>query len=394
MDRQRAAGSLAAMKIGFDVSQTGAAKAGCGYFAEGLIRALEALGSGHGFLLYPAFGDLFWDPQCATAAYRTDNPAFQRLKPPASFEESQRFWRHPGSDFEARIGNPDIVHSNNFFCPRGLRRARLVYTLHDLSFLVDPSWSTEANRVGCLDGVFRAATGADWIVANSDYTRRHFLEVFPHYPAKQTQFVYPGSRYSLDGPAPGTPDRFAQLGVPSEPGGFWLSVGSLEPRKNHRRLLEAYARSGSSLPLVLAGGKGWLMDDFDAPGRRPAGVVPAGYVSDQELEWLYRNCFGFVYPSLFEGFGMPVLEALSLGAAVICSNTTSMPEVAGDAALLVDPLDAGSIAAAMVRLASGEIGREALRAAGLRQAQRFSWAASARKLLGVYAECVNRGKGF
>jgi glycosyltransferase involved in cell wall biosynthesis len=390
------------MRIGFDVSQTGAGKAGCGYYAEGLIKALEALGSGNEVILYPAFGDLFWDPQGASAAYRTDNPSFRRLKPPDSFEESQRFWSHPGADFEARIGSPDIVHSNNFFCPRGLRRARLVYTLYDLSFLVDPSWSTEANRVGCLDGVFRAATSADWMVMDSEYTRRHFLEVFPHYRAERTEVVYPGSRYTLDEagpPAPeGIPERLAQLGVdsgaPLGPGGFWLSVGSLEPRKNHRRLLEAYARSGSSLPLVLAGGKGWLMDDFMGPGERPAGVVPAGYVADSELEWLYRNCFGFVYPSLFEGFGMPVLEALALGAPVICSNTTSLPEVAGEAGLLVDPLDAGAIAAAMVRLASGEIGREGLRAAGLRQARRFSWEASARKLLGVYEECGRRGKGF
>jgi glycosyltransferase involved in cell wall biosynthesis len=401
MDRRRDAGSpAAAMKIGFDVSQTGAGKAGCGYYAQGLIKALEALGSRNEYLLYPAFGDVFWDPLCATAAYRTDNPAFRRLKPPASFEESQRFWGQPAADFETRIGSPGLVHSNNFFCPRGLRQARLVYTLYDLSFLVDPSWSTEANRVGCLDGVFRAATSADWIVADSEYTRRHFLEVFPHYPAERTECIYPGSRYSLDSPGPwhaleGRPERFPELA----PGRFWLSVGSLEPRKNHRRLLEAYNRSRSlrnepDLPLVLAGGKGWLMDDLEAGRSLGPGVMLTGYVSDRELEWLYRNCFAFLYPSLFEGFGMPVLEAMALGAAVICSNTTSLPEVAGGAGLLVDPLDAGAIAAAMVRLASGEIDREVLRAAGLRQARRFSWESSARKLLGVYEECANRGKGF
>ena len=379
------------MRIGFDISQTGAGKAGCGYYADGLIRTLEALGSGHTFLLYPAFGDLFWDPLCATAAYATENPAFERRKAPASFAESQQFWRHPGPDFEARIGSPDLVHSNNFFCPRGLQRARLVYTLYDLSFLVEPSWSTEANRVGCLDGVFRAATGADWIVADSEYTRRHFLEVFPHYPAARTEVIYPGSRYRLDGPAVRAPERFGWL----MPAGFWLSVGSLEPRKNHRRLLEAYARSGSPLPLVLAGGKGWLMDDLTGPGGQPpAGVLLTGYVSDSELEWLYRNCFGFLYPSLFEGFGMPVLEALALGAPVICSHATSLPEVAGDAGLLVDPLDSAAIAAAMVRLASGEIAREGLRAAGLRQAGRFSWEASVRKLLRVYEDCLHRPKGF
>ena len=89
--------------------------------------------------------------------------------------------------------------------------------------------------------------------------------------------------------------------------------------------------AGRRLPLVLAGGKGWLMDDF-AKGQNTAGAVVAGYVADRELEWLYRNCFGFVYPSLFEGFGMPVLEAMALGAPVICSRTTSLPEVAGEAA--------------------------------------------------------------
>ena len=393
------------MKIGFDVSQTGDGKAGCGYFAEGLIRALEDLASalkgagGHEYILYPAFGDLFWDPQCATATYSTSHPAFKRMKAPAGLEESQRFWRAAGAtpntgarpDFETRIGSPDLVHSNNFFCPRGLARARLVYTLYDLSFLVDPSWTTEANRVGCLDGVFRAATGADWIVADSEYTRRHFLEVFPHYPAGRTEVIYPGSRYSFEGPAAPRPERFGQLTA----AGFWLSVGSLEPRKNHRRLVEAYARSGSPLPLVLAGGKGWLMEDLLAElGERAGGIVLPGYVSESELEWLYRHCFGFLYPSLFEGFGMPVLEALSLGAPVICSNTTSLPEVAGDAGLLVDPLDTEAIAAAMLRLVSGEIARETLRAAGLRQAARFSWKASARKLLRVYEECRKREKGF
>ena len=381
------------MKIGFDVSQTGAGKAGCGYYADGLIRALEGLESGHSVLLYPAFGDLFWDPLCATAAYSTSNPLFERMQAPATFEESQRFWRQGTPegppDFEARIGSPDLVHSNNFFCPRGLRRARLVYTLHDLSFLVDPSWTTEANRAGCFDGVFGAATRADWIVANSGYSRRHFLEVFPHYPAERTAVIYAGSRYRLEAPAPPRPERLGPLA----PEGFWLSVGSLEPRKNQRRLVEAYARSGSRLPLVVAGGKGWLMDDF-AKGPNLAGVVPAGYVADQELEWLYRNCFALVYPSLFEGFGMPVLEAMALGAPVICSDTTSLPEVTGEAGILVDPLDTEAIAAAMARLASGEIGREALRAAGLRQAQQFSWRASARKLLAVYEECVRREKAF
>jgi glycosyltransferase involved in cell wall biosynthesis len=366
------------VRIGYDISQTGAGKAGCGYYADGLIRAVEALGGGLGgrpydYVLYPAFGDVFWDPQCATATFSTERTQFRRLKAPASFEESQRFWASPGPDFEARIGAPDIVHANNFFCPRGLQHARLIYTLYDLSFLAEPAWSTEANRVGCLDGVFRAAVTADWVVAISEHSRRHFLEVFPHFSAERTQLIYPGSRYRMEAAAPARPERLGHLAA----GGFWLSVGSIEPRKNQRRLMEAYGRSGSALPLVLAGGKGWLMDDL----QPPKGVELTGYVSDAELEWLYRNCYAFLYPSLFEGFGMPVLEALSLGAAVICSDTTSLPEVAGEAALLVDPLEPAAIAEAMRRMPEA---REALRAAGPSQAARFSWERSARQLLELY----------
>ena len=171
-------------------------------------------------------------------------------------------------------------------------------------------------------------------------------------------------------------------------------MGSLEPRKNHRRLLEAYARSGSSLPLVLAGGKGWLMDDFMGPGERPAGVVLTGYVADSELEWLYRNCFGFVYPSLFEGFGMPVLEALSLGAPVICSNTTSLPEVAGEAGLLVDPLDAGAIAAAMARLASRGDRTGGFTRRGIAPGAAFFWEASVRSCWGCMRSAGVEGRGF
>jgi glycosyltransferase involved in cell wall biosynthesis len=155
--------------------------------------------------------------------------------------------------------------------------------------------------------------------------------------------------------------------------------------------LDAYrilkAESRSTLPLVLAGGQGWLLKHFDTflhglePGRE---VILPGYVSDDELKWLYQNCFGFLYPSLFEGFGMPVLEALGFGAPVLCSNTSSLPEAAGDAALCFDPLNTREIAAAMRRVASGEVSRDVLRAAAHQQARKFSWARSASRLRELY----------
>lgn len=374
------------MRIGFDTSQTGQAKAGCGYFAEGLIRQLAADDLRNSYILYPAVGDLFWDAACATSTFASDRSDFQRLKAPADFEASRRFWCNPDEDFERKLGNPDIFHSNNFFCPRGLKEARLVYTLYDLSFIQDAGWNTEENRIGCFSGVFRASLYADLIVAISEYTRQHFLSTFPGFPANRVAVVYPASRFEGLRDAE-SPQRFAAL----QPGGFWLSVGTIEPRKNHVRLLDAYrilkAESGSTLPLVLAGGQGWLLQHFDAllyglePGRE---VILPGYVSDNEMEWLYRNCFGFLYPSLFEGFGMPVLEALGFGAPVLCSNTSSLPEAAGEAALFFDPLDAREIAATMQHLVSGEVSRDLLRAAAHRQARKFSWAGSASRLRELY----------
>jgi glycosyltransferase involved in cell wall biosynthesis len=382
--------SRLSMKIGFDTSQTGRSKAGCGYFAEGLIRQLAADDDRNGYILYPAVGDLFWDPDCATSTFASDRPGFQRWKAPADFESSRRFWSDPGEDFERRLGNPDIFHSNNFFCPLGLKHARLVYTLYDLSFIEDAGWNTEENRIGCFSGVFRAGLYADLIVAISEYTRQHFLSTFPWFPASRVSVVYPASRFAEQREAK-SPGRFAAL----PPGGFWLSVGTIEPRKNHGRLLDAYrilkSERGPTLPLVLAGGQGWLLRNFDTflhglePGRD---VMLPGYVSDDEMAWLYRNCFGFLYPSLFEGFGMPVLEALGFGAPVLCSNTSSLPEAAGDAAVFFDPLDAREMAAAMNRLATGEISRDLLRAAAQRQAAKFSWAASASRLRELYDQVM------
>ncbi len=374
------------MKIGFDISQTGRSKAGCGYFAEGLIRQLAADDDRNSYVLYPAVGDLFWDPDFATSTFASDRPGFQRWKAPADFEASRRFWSDPGEDFEGRLGNPDIFHSNNFFCPAGLKHARLLYTLYDLSFIQDPGWNTEENRIGCFSGLFRAGLYADLILAISEHTRQHFLSTFPGFPASRTAVVYPASRFEGLCDAR-RPERLAALR--SE--GFWLSVGTIEPRKNYGRLLDACrilkSERDPTLPLVLAGGQGWLLKHFDSflhglePGRE---VILLGYVSDDELKWLYQNCFGFLYPSLFEGFGMPVLEALGFGAPVLCSKSSSLPEAAGEAALFFDPLDPRDIAAAMRRLAGGGDLRDRLKAATHLQAGKFSWRVSAARLRELY----------
>jgi glycosyltransferase involved in cell wall biosynthesis len=263
-----------------------------------------------------------------------------------------------------------------------------------MSFAIHPEFTSEQNRWTCFEGVLNASCYADSIVAISNYSRESFLEIFPHYPSDRVRVVLLGSRFSS--PAEDQPGSVVAGLLPDK---FWLAVGTLEPRKNVRRLLGAYAafisRNQEGFPLVLAGGKGWLEDDLEEfinmLGIREHTKI-LGYVTDDELTWLYRNCFAFTYPSLFEGFGLPVLEALSLGAAVVTSNTTSLPEVAGDAACYVDPLKEEAIIAAMSRLTNDEGYRMKLKGLSKPQALKFSWKRCASEILEIYGEVIKRPK--
>jgi len=380
------------MRIGFDVSQTGRLKAGCGYFADSLIRHLAEIDAENEYLLYPTFGDFYWDPDWPTGICGINRPNFRCWHGHKSLEEARQLWSEPTEDLEAQMGNVQVLHSNNFFCPTTLRNTRLIYTLYDLGFVEHPEWTTEENRIGCFTGVFNASLYADYIVAISEYSRQNFLQTFPHYPSDRIIVVYPASRFtgisSLD-----RPEEITDL----QPGRYWLSVCTLEPRKNQRRLVKAYARLkaelSQTLPLVLAGGQGWMMEDFkDFINGLGLGenVILLGYVNETTLQWLYQNCFAFLYPSLFEGFGLPVLEAMSLGALVICSNATSLPEIVDEAGVLVNP-EEDPFLEAMVKLFKGEICRTDLKAKALKRANDFSWAAAAQKVLEIYREAISKG---
>jgi glycosyltransferase involved in cell wall biosynthesis len=375
------------VRIGFDVSQTGQGKAGCGFFADSLVQSLAALDDTNEYVLYPTFGTGWWDPDHARTTRRIARSGFRRGPEGMSHEQSLEFWRRPPTDFEARLGRPDVVHANNYFCPRGLDHARLVYTLYDLVPLDHPEYLTEANRLVCFDGLFEASLRADLLIAISSHTRDRFLAHFPHYPADRVHVVPPASRFA------GSPAATAAPPVGLAPDGFWLSVGTLEPRKNLRRLLRAFARLSTDRPLVMAGGRGWLEDgleSFVAELGLTDRVRVLGYVDDDTLAWLYASCFAFAYPSLVEGFGMPALEAMSLGAAVVTSDRSSLPEVVGDAALTVDPEDDDALAAALRHLESEPKLRESLRAKARARAQLFSWTAAARRTLELYREALAR----
>ena len=376
------------MRIGFDISQTGSGKAGCGFFAHAMIQSLMELAPQNLYSLLPSFGNFYFDalmPIRNPYVAATSNYGPRHL----TRDAASRFWTGP--TLEADLGNPDIVHANNFWCPIQLESSRLIYTFYDAGFAVEPRWTTEANRVGCFEGVFNSALWADWVVAISDASRLHYLSLFPHFPEDRIRVVYPCSRFAYSSSLGLRPKVLDGI----EAGNYWLSVGTIEPRKNQRRLVEAYSRylamGGVSMPLVLAGGNGWLMDSFQEYLKDlqiDAHIVMTGYVSDDELIWLYRNCYANLYPSLFEGFGLPVLEGMQFGAPTLTSNSTSMTEVSGDAAILLDPKDVEAWTQAMLKLTTNRHERDQLSVASREQANRFDWRLSAADLLQLYEEAL------
>jgi glycosyltransferase involved in cell wall biosynthesis len=376
------------MNIGFDISQTGSGKAGCGYYTHAMIKAMLAIAPQHHYALYPSFGDFYFDAKMPISnPYRGEHVSYGPRH--LTREAARAFWNR--ADLDAALEHPDIIHSNNFWTPVQVASSRLIYTLYDLGFVVNPAWTTDANRVGCFEGVFRSSVAADWVVAISEYSRAHYLKLFPHFPADRIRVIYPCSRFSdstLQGSPPAAVKRFGA-------GEFWLSVGTIEPRKNQRLLVQAYARyleaGGRAMPLVLAGGKGWLMEDFQeylAEFGVSDRVILTGYVSDSELIWLYRNCYASLYPSVFEGFGLPVLEGMQFGAPTMSSNATSMPEVAGDAAILLVPHDPEAWTHEMLDLASDQEKRQGLRLAAHARAKQFEWERSATSMLAIYEEAT------
>ena len=256
-----------------------------------------------------------------------------------------------------------------------------------MSFIVHPELTTEANRTICFDGVSNASLHADHCIAISEHTKRSYLHYFPHYPEDRITVAHLGTRPGIRRIDDASALNKALKKFSLARDGYWLGVGTIEPRKNYRLLIDAYCALNNGRPLVIAGGKGWLESDI-GDKIRSLGMEDRirflGYVTDDELSALYSTCFAFVYPSLYEGFGLPVLEAMSCGAAVITSGTSSLPEVGGDAVLFIDPRSTNSLIDKMRILTEQEHVLKDLRAKSRIQADRFSWEKTANAVLSVY----------
>jgi glycosyltransferase involved in cell wall biosynthesis len=281
---------------------------------------------------------------------------------------------------------PDLVHFTNYLAPV-VGRVPYVVSFHDMTLSLVPQYHTLKKRLLTSSLIPFVARKAQRILAPSESTRRDILQILRVDPARVVVIPYaaaPSFRPASEGP-----ERLAtSYGIRSP---YLLYVGTLEPRKNLPRVLRAFARIAPSIPdqLVIAGDLGWNYEPVLEEAGRPelrGRVVLAGYVKEDDLPLLYTHATAFVYPSLYEGFGLPVVEAMACGAPVLTSQTSSLGEIAEGAAILVDPEDEAALADGLRALATDSGLRSDLRRRGLARAATFSWERTGRETAAVYKE--------
>lgn len=372
------------LTVGFDATAAARQKAGIGRYTRQLLGALAARDDLEFRVFYCA--------RDSAAARMPHLPPSARVRAlPLSDRVTNAIWHRARLPIpvELLLGRFDLFHSPDFTLPPV--SAPAVLTVHDLAFLTVPDCAYPTLRTYLERTVPRSARNADHIIAVSQSTRRDVINRFGIAPEKVTTVYEAAGPEFYPESAEQTALSLLEVGI-SRP--FILAVGTLEPRKNYARLLDAYARvleRGAHQDLIVAGGPGWMfqpvLDRIDSLGL--ADRVRIVQPDDAHLRALYSGADAFVYPSLYEGFGIPVLEALACGAPVACSHTSSLPEVLGDVGLSFDPRSVEEITDAILRLLGEADLRGRLRELGPGRAASFSWDRAAEETAAVYHETLN-----
>ena len=329
--------------------------------------------------------------------YTPKPPVVSGWEGPRSLLRSARFpgrvgkvvWSQTVLPYWAARDRVDLFWGPTHRLPRYLSPAiARVVTIHDLVWKHAAATMRPMSRLLEQRLMPEAVRLADRVMADSQSTASALEEVFPESRGK-TRVVPLGATWL--GPA----DSFASLAVLGIDRPYILFVGTLEPRKNLRRLLAAFAALPRELSktvlLVVAGGQGWGGVDLDTlrvEYHLEREVVVTGYVSDAQLATLYAHARFLAMPSLYEGFGLPIVEAMQYGTPVLVSDSSSLPEVAGDAGMLVDPREERSITEALAVLIKEDAARDSLAGRAKENSEKFSWVRAAREAMEVFAEAV------
>ena len=378
------------MRVGLDGFPLVSPRTGVGHYTLELARALAQISPADEFHLIapvPLPGPIV-NEISQTA------PSNLQLNIPKSLSFRRKWWA-VGLPLFLRNASLDLFHGTNYDIPLW-NRDRTVLTIHDLSILLYP----EHHQPKLVRrGRYRLplmARGAAKIITVSESVKREMCEHLGIPPEKVVVTREAPRRSFRRLPLQETEKIRRRLNIEEE---FILFVGTIEPRKNLPTLLRAFEElitTTSLTPqLVIAGGEGWMMEEFlnlaGGPHIRDR-LRLTGYVNDDDLRALYSSCRVFVYPSLYEGFGLPPLEAMACGAPVVTSRIPSIVETVGSAALLVEPRDEDGLTASIVELLTDENKRQHYSNAGLAHAAGFSWEQTARDTLEVYQEVIDRKK--
>ncbi|HEX8634451.1 MAG TPA: glycosyltransferase family 1 protein [Pyrinomonadaceae bacterium] len=370
------------MHIAIDAHSVGTGLAGVETYITNLVEALAASGEANRYTLYVTrgrAGDRFAGRWPHVSVRRT-LPHTPFIRIPVTFPVELR--RHRADVLHVQFTAPPFAP-----CP-------VVATIHDLSFEHLPETFNRRSWMQLRLTVRRTARTAAHIITPSEFSRRDLIETYNVAPARISVTRAAAAPHFRPATTEAVAEVKRRYGIV---GDYVLAVGSIQPRKNLVRLVRAYSdlrrrRSHDKLPqLVLVGKRAWLYGETLRAVEQSgvaSNVIFTGYIPELDLPALYTGALCFVYPSYFEGFGLPPLEAMQCGAAVVAGDRTSLPEVVGDAGLLVNPFDEDAIGAAIASLIDDRELRAQLGARGLARAALFDWTETARQTLRVYEEAT------
>lgn len=377
------------MRIGIDYTAAVRQSGGIGRYTRNLIQALAEQDSRHQYTLFVAGG-------LGEKDRLRPWPANFRLRSvPISDRWMHILWQRLRLPvpIQAITGPLDLFHSPDFVLPP-TGRAPAILTVHDLSFLRVPQYFVQGFREYLESAVSRAVQRARNILVDSESTRRDLIELMS-IESERVSVLYPGveARFQSVRESAELAKVRSRYKLPKR---FILGLSTLQPRKNFDGLIRAFRSlladredtlGIGDLHLVIVGGKGWMYEETMALvegyglGQR---IHFPGFANDGDLPAIYSLAEVFAFPSWYEGFGLPVLEAMACGVPVVAADNSSLPEVVGDAGLMVDAADTDALAEALAQLLTDQLLRARLVRSGYQQAQRFSWEEAAQQLLSTY----------